>query len=185
MKRILCVPLDPVHDVGIRLIRNALAKQGHDTELLSPDLPMEEVVRRASEGAYDFILVSRTLGYGVAELLARFVDLLDAAGVRQRSKIVIGGKPVTPELAAELGFDKGFGEHSTIEDLLSYVEGRAPQVQTTGVARHKPDITRRFTYAVPHLRAKALLETIAERTLAWVNGLTSPAIRRVRVREEI
>ena len=185
MKRILCVPLDPVHDVGIKLIRHALAERGHATELLSPDLPMEEVVRRASAGAYDFILVSRTLGYGVAELLARFVDLLDAAGVRERSTIVIGGKPVTPELAAELGFDKGFGEHSTIEDLLSYVEGRAPQVQTTDVARHKPDITRRFTYAVPHPRAKALLETIAERTLAWANGLTSPAIRRVRVREEI
>ena len=79
-KRILCVPLDPVHDVGIKIIRNALAQRGFDTELLSPDLPLEDVVRIAAQGSYDEILVSRTLGYGVAELLGRFVDLLDAAG---------------------------------------------------------------------------------------------------------
>lgn len=100
-KKILCVPLDPVHDVGIKLIRNQLAQHGHDTELLSPDLPMEAIVKKAAQGKYDFILVSRTLGYGVAELLARFNDLLDVAGVREVSKIVIGGKPVTPELAGK------------------------------------------------------------------------------------
>ncbi|MEK6650234.1 MAG: cobalamin-dependent protein [Bacteroidota bacterium] len=174
-----------MHDVGIKLIRNALAERGHQTELLSPDLPIEEVVRRASAGSYDFILVSRTLGYGVAELLARFVDLLDAAGVRERSKIVIGGKPVTPELAAELGFDKGFGEHSTIDDVVAYIEGRESHVRMVSVARSKPDMTKRFTYNVPHQRTKALLDTITERTLAWTKGRTSPAIRRARVREEI
>jgi methylmalonyl-CoA mutase cobalamin-binding subunit len=63
-KRVLCVPLDPVHDVGIKIIRNALASHGFDTELLSPDLPLEEIVQRAASGSYDEILVSRTLGYG-------------------------------------------------------------------------------------------------------------------------
>ncbi len=123
-KRILCVPLDPVHDVGIKIIRNALATRGFDTELLSPDLPMEEIVRRAATGTYDDILVSRTLGYGVAELLGRFVDLLDAAGVRERSRVILGGKAITSELAAELGFDRGFDEHSRIEDIVAFIEGK-------------------------------------------------------------
>lgn len=79
-KKILCVPLDPVHDVGIKLIRNALDKYGYDTTLLAPDLSMEAIVKFAVKDDYDYILVSRTLGYGVAELLARFNDLLDAAG---------------------------------------------------------------------------------------------------------
>ena len=91
MAKILCVPLDPVHDVGIKIINGELARHGHQTLLLQPDLPMEAIVKKASEGEYDFIMVSRTLGYGVAELLARFTDLLDAAGIRERSKVVIGG----------------------------------------------------------------------------------------------
>ncbi len=185
MKRILCVPLDPVHDVGIKLIRNALAERGHQTDLLSPDLAMEEVVRRAAAGSYDFILVSRTLGYGVAELLARFVDQLDAAGVRERSKVVIGGKPITPELAAELGFDKGFGEHSTIEDVLGYIEGRETKAQQTASSREKPNITKGFSYSVPDSKAKNLLDVITERTLTWAKGRTTPAIRRVRIRQEL
>lgn len=185
MKSILCVPLDPVHDVGIKLIRNALTERGHRTELLSPDLSMEEVVRHAAAGSFDFILVSRTLGYGVAELLARFVDLLDAAGVRERSKIVIGGKPVTPELAAELGFDKGFGEHSSIEDVVAYVEGREHAATVVATVRIKPDVTQGFTYRVEHARARSLLETITQKTLAWTRGRTSPAIKRVRLRESM
>lgn len=185
MKSILCVPFDPVHDVGIKLIRNALAERGHRTELLSPDLPAEDIVRRAAAEPWDFILVSRTLGYGVAELLARFVDLLDAAGVRARSKIVIGGKPVTPELAAELGFDRGFGEHSSIEEVVAYVEGQASSEGTAAAARTKPDVTAGFSYRVLDPRVAGLLSTITERTLAWAAGRSSPAIRRVRLREEI
>lgn len=185
MKKVLCVPLDPVHDVGIKLIRNALAQGGHATELLSPDLPMEEVVRRAAAEPWDFILVSRTLGYGVAELLARFVDLLDAAGVRERSRVVLGGKAVTPELAAELGFDKGFGGNTDIADVVAYVEGREAEAQGSVVARRKPEVTEGFGYRVHHPRASALLDTIVERTLSWAEGRTTAAIRRVRVREAL
>ena len=185
MKSILCVPLDPVHDVGIKLIRSALAQRGHRTELLSPDLPAEEVVRRAAAEPWDYIMVSRTLGYGVAEILARFVDLLDAAGVRERSKIVIGGKPVTSELAAELGFDRGFGEHSTVDEVVAYVEGREAGAGATAAARTKPDVTAGFTYDVRHPRVAELLSTITERTLAWAQARTTPALRRVRLREAI
>jgi methylmalonyl-CoA mutase cobalamin-binding subunit len=55
-RRILCVPLDPVHDVGIKIIRNALARRGHATVLLSPDLSMDAVVRQAADGQFDDIL---------------------------------------------------------------------------------------------------------------------------------
>jgi methylmalonyl-CoA mutase cobalamin-binding subunit len=185
VKSILCVPFDPVHDVGIKLIRNALAERGYRTELLSPDLPPEEIVRRAAAEPWDYILVSRTLGYGVADLLARFVDLLDAAGVRERSRIVIGGKPVTPELAAELGFDRGFGEHSTVEEVVAYVEGREASAGVSAVPRTKPDVTAGFTYRVHHPRAAELLATITERTLAWARGRSTPALRRVRLREAL
>ncbi|KAB2923312.1 MAG: cobalamin B12-binding domain-containing protein [Bacteroidetes bacterium] len=185
MKRILCVPLDPVHDVGIKIIRRKLADRGHHTELLPPDLPMEEVVRLAATQPYDFILVSRTLGYGVAELLSRFNDLLDAAGVRDTAKIVLGGKPITPELAAELGFDHGFGEHSSLEEIFAYIEERPVTVAAGDTRGPKPSITAPYSYEFRHARIGALLETIADRTLAWAEHKSSPGVQRARLRERI
>lgn len=184
-KRILCVPFDPVHDVGIKIIRNELSKRGYDTELLPPDLSPEQIVKIASNGNYDFILVSRTIGYGVAELLARFIDMLDAAGVRKKSKIVIGGKPITPELAAELGFDKGFGEHSTIEDLIAYIEGKEITRSHKGLKREKPDFVSKYNYEFFDKEIENLLEVITEKLLNFVQNKTSPGIERAKIREEI
>lgn len=185
MKRILCVPFDPVHDVGIKLIRNTLAERGHLTELLPPDLSMEEIVKKAAASTYDYILISRTLGYGVAELLARFNDLLDAAGVRKTAKIVIGGKPITPELAAELGFDQGFGEHSSIDDIVAYIEGSAADRTTIQQQRIKPDITSQYFYSFRHKRIGELLDIIADKTLRWAEGKTTAGIERSQIREEL
>lgn len=185
MKKILCVPLDPVHDVGIKIIRNTLSERGHQTELLPPDLPMEEIVQKASNEKYDFILVSRTLGYGVGELLSRFNDLLDAAGVRETTKIVLGGKPITPELAAELGFDRGFGEHSTMEEIVAYIEDRKISSSIIEAQRPKPDITEHYLYTFHHRMIGELLDTIAEKTIRWASTKTSPGIQRARLQQEL
>jgi methylmalonyl-CoA mutase cobalamin-binding subunit len=181
-KRVLCVPLDPVHDVGIKIIRNALAQRGFDTELLSPDLPLEEVVQHAASGTYDEILVSRTLGYGVAELLGRFVDLLDAAGVRSRARVTLGGKAITAELAAELGFDRGFDEHSRIEDVVAYLEGREASTGGSITARPKPNITAGYSYNVHDARILGALDEIVEKLVHWAEGKSSPGIERARLR---
>jgi methylmalonyl-CoA mutase cobalamin-binding subunit len=184
-KNILCVPLDPVHDVGIKLIRNELQKRGHNAELLSPDLTVESIVKKAATGNYDFILVSRTLGYGVAELLARFIDLLDAAGVRERAKIIIGGKPITPQLAAEIGFDKGFGEHSSIEEVVAFIEGREVSVESLGLQRSQKDITAKYTYKFHHKQIGSLLGEITEKLIEWSKDKTSPGVKRSRLRQRI
>jgi methylmalonyl-CoA mutase cobalamin-binding subunit len=184
-KKILCVPLDPVHDVGIKIIKGELDKYGYETELLSPDLTMEAIAKKASQKDYDFILVSRTLGYGVAELLARFIDMMDASGVREKSKIILGGKPVTPELAAELGFDKGFGEHSSVEDVIAYIEGKEIIRNNGGLVRNKKDITEKYSYKFINKKIENLLNEISEKTLKWAEGKTSNGIERALLKKEI
>ena len=184
-RRLLCVPLDPVHDVGIKIIRDALSRRGHQADLLSPDLPMEAIVSRALASPYDFILVSRTLGYGVAELLGRFVDMLDAAGIRTTARIVIGGKAVTPELAAELGFDRGFDEHATIEEIAAYIEDRPPAASAGAAQREKRDLTAGYSYAFRNSEAGGYLDAIVEKLLRWSAGKTSPAVERARLRAEL
>jgi methylmalonyl-CoA mutase cobalamin-binding subunit len=184
-KRILCVPLDPVHDVGIKIIRNALAQRGYETELLSPDLPMEDIVHKAATGSYDEILVSRTLGYGVAELLGRFVDLLDASGVRKRARVVLGGKAITAELAAELGFDRGFDEHARVDEIVRYIEGEAAEVAATPVEKKKPDMTNGYSYEVHDPHIKSALDEIVDKLLHWSDGKSSPGTRRSALRAEM
>jgi methylmalonyl-CoA mutase cobalamin-binding subunit len=184
-RKILCVPLDPVHDVGIKIIRNALARRGHNTVLLSPDLSMDAVVRRAAAEQFDDVLVSRTLGYGVAELLGRFVDLLDAAGVRGHSRVILGGKAITPELAAELGFDRGFDEHAAIEDIVAFIEGRQREDGAATRTRTKPDITAGYSYTVHDPVVRGYLDDIVGKLLRWSEGKSSPGVERMKLRKQM
>lgn len=184
-KNILCVPLDPVHDVGLKLIRSALDKRGFTTDLLSPDLSLEAISKKAAQKEYDFILVSRTIGYGVAEILGRFIDMLDAAGVRERAKLILGGKAITPELAAELGFDKGFGEHMQIDDLIAYLEGKERDTVIHGLQREKQDISESYTYRFLHAEIEEILNDICDTLLAWTESRSSNGVERARIREEL
>ena len=123
-KKVLLVPLDPVHDIGLKMIKRGLECAGHDTLLLPPDLPFEEIIKSIIDNKVDVVLVSRTLGYGVAEILGKFIDLAEATGIRDKVVIGIGGMAIRPELAAELGFDAGFGPGTTVEQAVAFVEKR-------------------------------------------------------------
>lgn len=184
-KRILLAPVDPVHDIGLKVIKRGLDEAGHETILLPPDLPAEEIIQRAIDARADMLFLSRTLGYGVAEILARFIDLADAAGLRNHVKMAIGGMAIRPEMAQELGFDIGFGPGTSIEETLAFVEGRPYQDEAKAALKTRRDITKGHTYQYSHSGIESLLDQIADMTLAWAKGKTSPGIRRAEVRDEL
>src|SRR6266498_761009 len=97
-KKVILAPLDPVHDIGLKMVARGLKEAGHDVILLPPDIPPEEIIEIVYKENPDVLLLSRTLGYGVGELLARFIDLADAAGIREKVKIGIGGMAIRREL---------------------------------------------------------------------------------------
>jgi methylmalonyl-CoA mutase cobalamin-binding subunit len=178
-------PLDPVHDVALKMLNRELLKRGHQTVLLPPDTKMEEVVEICQREMPDFIMVSRTVGYGAAELLARFIDMLDAAGLRKKCKVVVGGKAITKELAAELGYDAGFGERTSWEEVFAYIEGGGFERKKVAVTKVKRDITKGYTYEVRDGTFKDLLDKIADQILAWAKDRTSPGIERAKIKEKI
>jgi methylmalonyl-CoA mutase cobalamin-binding subunit len=184
-KKILLVPLDPVHDVALKILNRKLLERNHATILLPPDLPMEEIIARAGELMPDVIMVSRTLGYGVGELLCRFIDMTEATGLRDRARLVIGGKAIKPELAAELGFDRGFGANTDLEEALAYVEEREFVPKASGVIRKKQDISSGYTYAVHNPAIASLLDEITGEIVAWSRRKSTPAIRRAHLREQM
>lgn len=184
-KKVMLIPLDPVHDVGLKMIRRGLEEAGHETVLLPPDLPVEEVVQEILNSNVETVLVSRTLGYGVAEILARFVDLMDAMGIRTKVKLGIGGMAIRPELAAELGFDAGFGPGTTVEEAVAFVEGRERVETSLRVGKIKRDITEGRTYTYHHAGIKEKLDVITDMILAWAEHKTSPGVKRSDIREEL
>ena len=108
-RKVVLAPLDPVHDVGLKLIRRKLVERGHHVTLLPPDLSIEEIVARAKAADPDFVMISRALSYGISELLAKFVDLADAAGLREKAKLVAGGLSMKPVIAQEPGLMQDLG----------------------------------------------------------------------------
>jgi len=184
-KKILLVPLDPVHDVALKMLNRKLVERNHETILLPPDLPMEEIIARATEALPDVVMVSRTVGYGVGELLGRFIDMFEAVGLRDRARMVIGGKAIKPELAAELGFDRGFGTTGVLDEAVAYVEEREFVPVTARTVKRKRDITSGYTYSFHHQAIAGLLEEITGEMIAWGKGKSTPAIRRAHLREQM
>ncbi len=182
---ILCIPLDPVHDVGLRMIKKALDVRGHQTVLLPPDTPMDEVVKRAVSKEYDYLLVSRTMGYGVAEILAKFNDMLDSAGLSEKTKVIIGGKAVTPELAAEIGFDQGFASNISVDEVVAYLEEREHIPKTNLHHLVKTDITANYDYSFSNPIIEDLTDEICNQIIVWAENKTSPGVERAIIRREM
>ncbi len=185
MSRVLLAPLDPVHDIGLKMIARGLEQAGHETVLLPPDLTPEEIVSQALKQGAETLLVGRTLGYGVAELLARFIDLADAAGLRTSARIGIGGMAVRRELAAELGFDAGFGPGTTVEEVRCFVERREYVPDPTRTHKEKADMTAGYDYRYRHAGIAGKLETISAMIVDWAKGRMSPGVERARLRDEL
>ncbi len=185
MSKVLLAPLDPVHDIGLKMIARGLGQAGHETVLLPPDLTPEEIVRQTLEQGAETLLVSRTLGYGVAELLARFIDLADAAGLRAKTRIGIGGMAVRRELAAELGFDAGFGPGTTVEEVRCFVERRYYVPDPTRSNKEKADMTAGYDYRYRHAGIAGKLAKISAMIEDWARVRTSPGVERARLRDEL
>lgn len=184
-KPVLLAPLDPVHDIGLKIMNRALKEAGYRTILLPPDYQPEEIIKAALDNDAAAILVSRTLGYGVAELLAKFVDLAEAAGLRERVKLAIGGMSIRPELAQELGYDAGFGPGTVPEEVLAFLEDREYIPELKGANKKKTDLTEGFTYSYKNTKIEKLLDAIVDSILSWSQGKTTPAVKRAGIREKL
>lgn len=181
-KKIVIAPLDPVHDVGVKLIAKTLSGRGHEVTLLPPDLTPEEVVARAMVEDPDFVMVGRTISYGTAETLARFVDLCDRGGLRRKAKLVLGGMSIRREMAQELGFDAGFGQDTVPDDVALYVEGDEAERTSPPESILKADITQGYSYMWRDREIGDRCKEAAKRFLAWSQELTSPGVERAAVR---
>jgi methylmalonyl-CoA mutase cobalamin-binding subunit len=187
MAKIILAPLDPVHDNAIKLLKRRLEEVGHTAIAMPPGTREEEVIDLALKEHANAILVSRTLGYKVAETLGRLVDLAEASGLRDSTRLGVGGMAITNEIGAELGFDAAFVGELDMAEVLAFIEGRpvATLSEAAQVTRPKPDITDGFSYVFKDKKIEALLDSISAQILSWVVNKVSPGVQRGILRAEM
>jgi methylmalonyl-CoA mutase cobalamin-binding subunit len=188
MKSVLLAPLDPVHDNAIKLLKRKLCEAGYEAVSMPPGTSAEEVVQRALVMKPDAILVSRTLGYKVAETLSHLVDLAEAAGIHDHTRLGVGGMAITKEIGAELGFDGCFVGELKMAEVIDFVENRVSLsvLESAGqFTRGKPDITAGYSYQFADKAIEGSLQRITDQILAWVGNKTSDGIERAKIRAEM
>lgn len=126
-----CIGTDS-HTVGIDAILNMKGYKGDyglerykgfETFNLGAQIAVDELVRFIKEQRIDAVLVSQLVtqkGSDVTNFTA-LVEAIEAENLRERVVLICGGPRVTNVLAAELGYDAGFGRGTLPSDVATFL----------------------------------------------------------------
>lgn len=93
-----------LHDIGKNLVKMMLEGKGFEVIDLGTDVPAEKFVQTAIEENCQVICCSALLTTTVG-VMEEVVKAAEAAGIRDKVKIMIGGAPVTQEYCDKIGAD--------------------------------------------------------------------------------
>ncbi len=92
------------HDIGKNILITMLMSAGFDVIDLGMDCPAERVVEAVKESDARVVALSCLLTMTMTEISA-VDDALKEAGFRDRVKLIVGGAPLSMELARKMGAD--------------------------------------------------------------------------------
>ncbi|MHA1607823.1 MAG: cobalamin B12-binding domain-containing protein [Candidatus Freyarchaeota archaeon] len=98
---------DDVHDLGKNVVATLLAAEGYEVYDLGVDVPAEKFLEKVKEVNADILGLSALLTTTM-ERIREVIGKLEEEGLRGKVKVIVGGRPVTPEFAEEVGAD-GYG----------------------------------------------------------------------------
>lgn len=93
-----------LHDIGKNLVKMMLEGKGLEVIDLGTDVPPQTFINTAIEQDCQVICCSALLSTTMP-VMADVVKEAEAAGIRDKVKIMIGGAPVTEDFRAEIGAD--------------------------------------------------------------------------------
>jgi len=93
-----------LHDIGKNIFDTLLRSAGFKTIDLGIDAPTERFVEAVREEKPDILALSSLLSTSHIEI-ARTVEALEKAGLRNHVKIIVGGATLTDKIAKDLGAD--------------------------------------------------------------------------------
>jgi len=96
-----------VHNIGKNIVSIMLKGSGFTVHDLGVDVPAERFVAAVEEHKPDIVGMSALLTVTMPAMKT-VIEALEAAGLRDRVKVLVGGAPVTEEFAQSIGAD-GYG----------------------------------------------------------------------------
>jgi dimethylamine corrinoid protein len=114
-----------IHDIGKNIVASVLSANGFKVVDLGVDVPAQAYLDAARESGAKVVGLSCLLTTAFPAMQAT-IAAFAAAGLRDEVSIIIGGGPVTPELAAQLGADAaGLSAQDAVTLAAAAVEGGA------------------------------------------------------------
>jgi corrinoid protein of di/trimethylamine methyltransferase len=93
-----------LHDIGKNLVASMLEGGGFEVFDLGADVPPEKFIHAVKDRNANIVCLSALLTVTMPAMRTT-IDALKQAGVREQVKIMVGGAPVTPQFAEEIGAD--------------------------------------------------------------------------------
>jgi len=112
-----------LHDIGKNLVGMMLEGAGFEVQDLGIDVPADKFVAAAKAGG-DVLAMSALLTTTMTQMKA-VIDALQAAGIRSKIKVIIGGAPITQAYADSIGADGYAQDASSAARVTSKVLGKA------------------------------------------------------------
>ena len=100
-----------LHDIGKNLVASMLEGGGFQVVDLGVDVPAQKFVEAAREQEGTVVALSALLTTTMTMMKA-VIEALEKAGVRAKTKVMIGGAPITQQYADEIGAD-GYADNAS------------------------------------------------------------------------
>ena len=119
-----------IHEIGKNLVGMMLQTSGFEVHDLGVDVAPERFVEAAREHDADLVGVSALLTTTMSGQRT-VVEAIEAAGLRQRVKVIVGGAPASAQWASEIGAD-GYSEDAIGAVALARQLLGVPEVAVAG-----------------------------------------------------
>ncbi len=100
-----------LHDIGKNLVASMLEGAGFKVVDLGVDVPPQKFVEAAKEQEGSIVAMSALLTTTMVQM-RNVIQALKEAGLRDKTKVMIGGAPITQQYCDEIGAD-GYGDNAT------------------------------------------------------------------------
>lgn len=100
-----------LHDIGKNLVASMLEGAGFEVIDLGADVPADKFVAAVREKNPHLVCMSALLTVTMPAMRTT-IQALEEAGVRDKVKVMVGGAPVTPEYASQIGAD-GYADNAS------------------------------------------------------------------------
>lgn len=100
-----------LHDIGKNLVAAMLQGCGFDVTDLGVDVSPDTFVETVKEKDAQIVALSALLTTTMVQM-KNVIEALESAGVRAKTKVIIGGAPITQQYADEIGAD-GYSDNAS------------------------------------------------------------------------